>query len=236
MGIQDEDLLITAKREPLIVRNLNGNETPLRSVIGPWQHKMVAYWLPRIPAWIETYHLTLATLPMSLLVILAGYLARDSLWWFWLFAVLVLCQYITDTFDGALGRFRKTGLVLWGFYMDHLMDYIFGCALVAAYTIAFRLPIEFFIIASLVMSGIFVHEFLLCAMKGKLNVSGYLGYGPTEFRLTLVIINMILPFFSRELVSDMLIGIVPFSSLILVWLVYSAQRRLWLTDMKHKQL
>ena len=31
----------------------------------------------------------------------------------------------TDSFDGALGRRRDTGIPKWGYYMDHLLDFVF---------------------------------------------------------------------------------------------------------------
>jgi hypothetical protein len=47
-------------------------------------------------------------------------------------------QYVTDHYDGKIGKYRNTGLVRWGYYMDHLLDYVFLCSIIIGY--AFILP------------------------------------------------------------------------------------------------
>jgi hypothetical protein len=36
-------------------------------------------------------------------------------------------QWFTDCLDGALGRYRDTGIPKWGYYMDHFLDFVFMC-------------------------------------------------------------------------------------------------------------
>ena len=47
-------------------------------------------------------------------------------------------QWVTDHYDGKVGKYRNTGLVRWGYYMDHLLDYFFLCSVLIGY--AFILP------------------------------------------------------------------------------------------------
>src|SRR5688572_16316355 len=81
----------------------------------------VARFVGRIPRWLETYHLTMLTLVWSILIPLFGALARTNIHWLWMVSVMIVLQYITDLFDGAVGRLRGTGLVRWGFFMDHFL-------------------------------------------------------------------------------------------------------------------
>src|SRR3989344_516396 len=89
--------------------------------------------LPKIPIWLGSHHLTLMTLIWSGLIVLSGFLAMRSLHWFWLSSVCILLQWVTDVLDGSIGRKRNTGLIRWGFYMDHFLDYIFLCSILASY-------------------------------------------------------------------------------------------------------
>lgn len=98
------------------------------------EKRFVTYWTPRIPQWLETYHLTLMTIVWSAGVLLFGWLAREDPRWLWPSSGMIFLQWLTDCFDGSVGRHRKTGLKLWGFYMDHLLDYFFmGSVFVGLY-------------------------------------------------------------------------------------------------------
>ena len=48
----------------------------------------------------------------------------------WFVSLMIVLQYLTDLFDGEVGRQRNTGLIKWGFYMDHFLDYLFLSSLV----------------------------------------------------------------------------------------------------------
>ena len=97
----------------------------------------MARWVNRVPFWLETHHLTLLTIPWTGLVIASAWQVRESgdIRWFWGVSLAIVLQYLTDLFDGAVGRTRNTGLVKWGFYMDHFLDYVFQCGLIIGYAL-----------------------------------------------------------------------------------------------------
>ncbi|HZI46660.1 MAG TPA: CDP-alcohol phosphatidyltransferase family protein, partial [Pyrinomonadaceae bacterium] len=101
----------------------------------PLERRLAAFVLPRIPSWVETYHLTLLTPIWSLGIVGFCYLAKSNLRWLWVVNVMIALHYFTDHFDGKLGKYRDTGLCKWGFYMDHLFDYGFLCAILLGYTL-----------------------------------------------------------------------------------------------------
>jgi phosphatidylglycerophosphate synthase len=214
---------------------ISGRKRKLTSFLEPFQQKVVNQWVPLVPSWLETYHLTLLTILFGIGVIIVGYLSRISIWWILLISPFILLQYITDILDGAVGRYRNTGLVLWGFYMDHFCDYLFAMALVAAYVIAYQLPSEFFILSALSVSGFFVHEFLMCVAKGEFNTSGYYGFGPTEIRLGVFLLNFLLPFIAKEYIVISMQGMLAFSCIVFFMLVFSSQKKLWKLDMERKR-
>ena len=104
----------------------------------PLERRLARFVLPRIPRWLETYHLTLLTPVWSILIVVFGYLSSRDLRWLWMVNLMIAFHYLTDHFDGKLGKFRDTGLRKWGFYMDHLFDYGFLCAILIGYS--FLLP------------------------------------------------------------------------------------------------
>src|SRR6476620_10122865 len=100
----------------------------------PLERRLARFVLPRIPLWLETYHLTLLTLVWSIGIVVFDYLAAGNLRWLWLTNLMIVFHYFTDHFDGKVGKYRNTGLRKWGFYMDHLFDYVFLCSIVIGYS------------------------------------------------------------------------------------------------------
>lgn len=206
------------------------------SILSPLERRMVSTVLPKIPAWLETYHLTLLTPVWSALIIAFSFLAAGNIRWLWLVSLMVLLQYLTDHFDGKVGRYRNTGLVKWGFYMDHLLDYFFLCSVLAGYAII--LPDRsryhlFFILA--VFGGFMMNSFLAFAATEQFRIS-YLKFGPTEFRIALIVINTLLILFGKRHMINALPYVAGFSLLGLSILVYRTQKMIWKNDLEDKKL
>ena len=191
--------------------------------------------IPYIPRFIETYHLTYLTFAWSCLIVLFGWLAKDNINWLWLISVMILFQYITDLFDGALGRYRNTGLIKWGYYMDHFLDYLFLCSIITAYSFLFPMEnILFFIGILIITSSLLVNSFLSFAASNKFNFS-FLNMGPTEGRIVLIIINTLFVIFGISN-AQKIIPYILISEIIIVFLVvYKTQKRLWEEDILFKE-
>ena len=190
--------------------------------------------IPYIPRFIETYHLTYLTLLWSAFIILFGWLARGDINWLWLVSVMIALQYITDLFDGALGRYRNTGLIKWGYYMDHFLDYLFLCSIIVAYSFLFPLEITIFFMGILILTAAFlVSTFLTFAASNKLSIS-FLNFGPTEGRIGLIVLNTLLIVFGIPLAQKALPYIIGAEVIILILMVYKTQKNLWEEDMKSK--
>ena len=102
-----------------------GDKKVGRSFLLDIETRFKKWAVPKIPKFIETYHLTYMTILWAIGNVIFAFLARENLNWIWLVSLMILLQYITDLFDGELGRQRDTGLIKWGFYMDHFLDFLF---------------------------------------------------------------------------------------------------------------
>jgi len=86
--------------------------------------------LSRIPQFLSTRVLTAMTL-LEIVVLLV------VCWWAPAYGSLALSfatlgHNLTDSLDGAVGRFRNEGYVLWGYYADHSLDTLYECACMLA--------------------------------------------------------------------------------------------------------
>jgi phosphatidylglycerophosphate synthase len=206
------------------------------SFVSPLEQRLASIMLPKIPTWLETYHLTLVSLVWCALIIAFSYVAanKGDLRWLWGVSLMIALQWATDFFDGKVGKYRNTGLVKWGFYMDHLFDYVFFCSLVIGY--ALILPersryLMMFILAT--FGGFMVNSFLDFAATGKFKIS-YLKFGPTEFRVSLIIINTLLIAFGTRRMVKALPYVAAGALIGLCVLVYRTQKNIWKIDMDSK--
>lgn len=205
------------------------------SFLTPLERRLSRVVIPRIPSWLETHHLTMLTLVWSSLILLFSYFAATNLKWLWLVSLMIFLQYVSDHYDGKVGKYRNTGLVRWGYYMDHLLDYYFLCSVIIGY--AFILP-ERSRYQLLFMLAIFAaydfSTFLAFAATDRLKIS-YLKFGPTEFRLALIVINTLLIFYgTKHMISGL--KFVNAGALVgLCLMVYKAQRHIWKLDMEQKK-
>ena len=204
------------------------------SFLTPFERRLAVRVLPRIPDWLETYHLTMLTLVWSGFILYFSYLAASDLRWLWGVSAMVFLQYVTDHYDGKIGKYRGTGLVRWGYYMDHFLDYLFLCSIIIGY--AFILPersrYQILIMLAL-FAGYEMSTFLAFAATDRLKIS-YLKFGPTEFRLALIVINALLvQYGTRTMISGLKyvnIG----AAIGLAFVVYRTHKVIWALDMKHK--
>ena len=208
---------------------------PLKSPLAKVERRLIDAWTPRFPRWIEGYHLTLMTILWSGGLILFGYLARSSLHWLWLSSLMLFLQWFTDSFDGALGRYRDTGIPKWGYHMDHFLDFIFMCAVLVGYALLFQGQSgTLFLMLVPIYGGLMVNSYLAFAATNEFKIT-FLGLGPTEVRLLLILLNTALIVFGTAFVQVALPYAFAAGLIVVVVVVYRTQKYIWRIDMADKQ-
>ncbi len=205
------------------------------SLLSPLERRLAARVVPRIPAWLGTHHLTMLTLVWCAGLVAFGYMAAGDLRWLWGSSAMIALQWATDFFDGKVGKYRGTGLVRWGFYMDHLLDFVFLCAVVGGYALVLPATAHLSLLLVLaVFGGFMVNSFLAFAATGRFHIShGKLG--PTEFRVALVVINSLLVFYGTRRMEKVLPYVAASGFVALCVLAYRTQRELWHSDMEQRR-
>jgi archaetidylinositol phosphate synthase len=204
------------------------------SILHNAEDRLKATLIPCVPKGIETYHLTLTTIVWSVLVILFSWLATFNRQWMWGVSGAIVAQYVTDLLDGAIGRHRNTGLVKWGYYMDHFLDYVFLCAMLIGYSLLIPNHMKytmFFVMA--VFCGFMVNSFLQFAATNKFKIA-YWGIGPTEMRLVFILINTLIIYLNQSIYVSTVPYVLGIASFGLFFTALNTQRELWAIDMTAK--
>ena len=148
---------------------------------------------------------------------------------------MLFLQWFTDSFDGALGRLRDTGIPKWGFYMDHFLDYLFMSSVFIGWSFFFEglnnLYVWFMVMA---MGSLMVNTFLYFGATGKFKIT-FVGTGPTELRLAFIIINVVFIIFGTDFLEDVLLYIMLAYVIGVCVVVFQTQRKIWVLDMQDKQ-
>ncbi len=216
--------------------SFQGDRKVGRWATAPLERRFVERGLPHIPGWLETHHLTLLTLVWSGLAVACGALAAHlhPLWLLGLH-VAVCGQYLSDLFDGAVGRARDTGLVRWGFYMDHLLDFVFLGAFWLAYLWVLPANALPWLALLVALSGaLMAHSFLAFGATGVFRISHF-GVGPTETRIGLLALNGAVVVLGPGWLAAWLPGLAGAAALVLAAVVFQTQRELWRSDVAAKR-
>ncbi len=210
---------------------------PMKTLLAPYERKLIDSNLHRFPKWIEGYHMTLMTIPWSIGLIVFGYLAArfNNLHWLWLSSLMLFLQWFTDSFDGALGKFRDTGIPKWGFYMDHFLDYVFMSSILVGYSFLLEgvnKQIIYFLVP--VFGCFMISSYLAFGATNEFKIT-YLWTGPTEMRIWFMILNCLLIWFGTGWIEKILPVIFVGSIIFLCIVIYRTQKYIWSIDMQNKK-
>ena len=168
--------------------------------------KRALLWLaPRTPGWITSDHLTLLGLVAMAACGALYALAGRFPWLLLLVNVGLAVNWLGDSLDGTLARYRQVERPRFGFYVDHLVD-AFGALLVLGGLALSGL------MSPLVAAGFLVAYFLLAIETylatyaiGRFKIS-WGPFGGTELRMVLALVNGLVFFEPRVSVGGILVA------------------------------
>ncbi len=204
-----------------------------QSVLGPAERRFIDWAIPRIPKPIMSHHLTALTAVWSVAIVFFGWLSLGDLRWLHGVSVMVFLQWLTDSLDGSLGKYRKQGLVKWGFFADHILDLIFAGSIVIAYSFlveAWWLELLFLILL-LITTATMAVSFLSFAATNQFQIA-YYGIGPTEIRIGYIVLNTFVTFAGTAIFSWGVPVVVGLNAAAFFILAGQTSRNLWAIDVE----
>jgi len=141
-----------------------------------------------LPGWVTPDRLTVAGF-FGGIVTAAGYVASNfSPAFLFLASFGLILNWFGDSLDGSLARHRKVERHRYGFFLDHSADA--GSNLLITIGLGLSpfvsMEVALFTLVGYLLLALFV--FLSHQVSGALRLS-FLGFGPTEMRLIMVLLN-----------------------------------------------
>jgi phosphatidylglycerophosphate synthase len=153
------------------------------------ERKALAWLALRLPAWVNSDHLTLLGFVAMLLAGASYALARNHRSGLLLATFFLALNWFGDSLDGTLARLRNRQRPRYGFYVDHMVDTFGGFFLIGGLAlsgfIAWRIAAGMFV-AFLMLS---IEVYLATYAVGTFRLS-FAKFGPTEIRILLALGNV----------------------------------------------
>ena len=155
------------------------------------EKRALAWLAARMPAWVNSDHLTVLGFAAQIMVGVCYALSRYSRQWLLWGVLFLVINWFGDSLDGTLARFRNRQRPRYGFYVDHVVDAIGSTALMVGLALSrYMSPIVAMglLVAFLLLA---IETYLATYTVGKFHLS-FFNLGPTEIRIILAIGNVAL--------------------------------------------
>lgn len=153
--------------------------------------KALAWLAARMPAWVNSDHLTLLGFVAMLLAGVSYAMGRTHRVGLMLASAFLILNWFGDSLDGTVARLRNRQRPRYGFYVDHMVDMFGGLFLMVGLAVSgfmdWRVALCMFI-AFLMLSG---QSYLATYTLGTFQMS-FAKFGPTELRIVLALGNIAL--------------------------------------------
>lgn len=161
------------------------------AITAPLERKLLRWVAARIPNSISPDHLTALGFAAQFLAGVTYGMARWNKYALWLATFFIAVNWLGDSLDGTLARYRQRLRPRYGFYVDHMADTFGAVFLMSGLAVSGFLHWQIavgMLVAFLVLS---VESYLTTYTIGKFCLShGF--FGPTEIRILLMIGNVAL--------------------------------------------
>src|SRR5450631_4770035 len=161
------------------------------SFLATAEKRALVWMAERMPAWVNSDHLTILGFAAQIATGVYYALALDDRRMLLAAIVCLVLNWLGDSLDGTLARVREQQRPRYGFYVDHMADTFGALALMGGLACSGYLHWQ--IAAGMLMCFyvLSIESYLATYTMGRFHVSHGI-FGPTEIRILLVMGNVVL--------------------------------------------
>lgn len=178
-------------------------------LLGPLERPALQWMAANAPAWVTPDVLTAFGVVGSLVCFAGYWLSNFNVLWL-LFANLgFVINWVGDSLDGTLARYRKIERPKFGFYIDHTVDAVTEFLTIIGIGASQFLQMEIAAFALIGYLLVSVHVYVRTAVEGVFKIS-YGKFGPTEMRVIIMMVNTAILIFPGWFADELAWGMKPF--------------------------
>jgi archaetidylinositol phosphate synthase len=161
------------------------------SLLTPLEKRALAWLAQRLPAWVNSDHLTLLGFAGMILAGLCYYLSRSNPLFLVGSVVCLAVNWFGDSLDGTLARLRQRQRPRYGFYVDHVVDafgmiFLVGGLGVSNYMTA-AVAMAFLVVYFLMSIELYLATYTIGVFRLSFGI-----WGPTELRIVVALGSLFL--------------------------------------------
>ena len=146
------------------------------------EEKAKEFICPRIPEWIGPDHLTVIGIVGVLITSVGFVLGFFDRIWLVLVPIGLAINWLGDSFDGSIARYRKRTRPNYGYYIDKIVDSVVIIMFALGIGLSGFVKIEIALLLAAVYLAMMMHVDLVVHVQNKAQNSFGM-FGPTEIRI-----------------------------------------------------
>lgn len=161
------------------------------SILNAAEKKILIWLAQRQPKWVTSDHLTYFGTFGAIVIALGYFLSNYSIYFLWISSLGFVLNWYGDSLDGTLARVRKRQRPVYGYYLDHTVDAINEVIMFIGAGLSPFIDMKIAMLALIAYLLITVNVSMNSYLKNEFKLT-YLGMGPTELRIIMILFNTIL--------------------------------------------
>ncbi len=170
-----------SKQSALLIRINN-------SLVGVGERQALAWLVRRVPARVTPDMLTAFGIFGAALTLVGYVLTAWSPAFLWVASLGLVFHWLGDSLDGNIARFRKIERPRYGYFLDQTIDVV-GNLLIClgiGLSVYVRMDVALFALAG--YHALSIYSLVKACVSGRFHIS-LAGWGPTEMRLLIILMN-----------------------------------------------
>ncbi len=189
------------------------------SLLSSAEKKVLVIIARKLPRWVTSDFLTAVGVFGSAVMALGYYLSNYNVAWLWLSSFGLAINWFGDSLDGTVARVRNTQRPIYGYYLDHTVDVLNEAMMFIGAGLSPFLDMRAAVLAYIIYLALTLNVYINVHLRGEFNLS-YMGLGPTEFRVVLIIINTVLFFIGPSITGHVSLVWISFAIPVILLFLY----------------
>src|SRR4051794_15363611 len=162
-----------------------------RFILAHHEGRVLEWIASRLPARVMPDHMTALGVLAAFGIAGAYVLSNGDKAWLWAASALLVVHWLGDSLDGTLARVRRIERPKYGYYLDHLVDAGATIAIGAGLGLSPYMSLTTGLLVVIAYLALSINTYLETQVFGVFSL-GYGGFGPTEARVGLILLNVVL--------------------------------------------
>ena len=180
------------------------------SFLSSAEKKLLVAIAKRLPSWVSSDMLTFIGVIGSILMAVGYYFSNGNVAWLWLASAGLFVNWFGDSLDGTVARVRNAQRPIYGYYLDHTVDVLNEALMFIGAGLSPYLDMTAAVAAYIIYLALTLNVYVNVHLRSEFNLS-FMGVGPTEFRLVLVVLNTILFFLGPSVAGSPVLTYISFA-------------------------